>query len=369
MVISSLRAAQIVLCVGLCWFPDLHAQPAALTAVAVAPDDPRLLWTGQYDNHDPLHPRFGYPGLALTFRFRGASAGIEVATDSENSALSVLVDHGEPRLIVLSKGTNHVALASGLDDGPHTIEVIKRTETWQGVLTFSGLELPPSATLLPPPLLPRRRLMFIGDSVTCGANADANLQCKPDPARPGSDAYHAYGMELGRRLDAQVHLVCYGGRGLTRDYRGLGVAQGILNAPQFFDLSIPTDDPSARAPWSTSAWAPDAIVISLGTNDMGKQKTAPLNGADWVAEYVAFLGKVRHDYPHAEIFLTEGAISTDPILRQYVQQAAAGSRDGHVHYMAAQHYPGNGCNGHPTREQHMHIADDMEPVLREALSW
>jgi hypothetical protein len=42
-------------------------------------------------------------------------------------------------------------------------------------------------------------------------------------------------MRLARALDAQVHLVSYGGRGLLRDWQG---KTDVLNAPQFFQLTI-----------------------------------------------------------------------------------------------------------------------------------
>jgi hypothetical protein len=50
----------------------------------------------------------------------------------------------------------------------------------------------------------------------------------------------------------------------------------VLNAPQFFNYSIPADDPARRAKWIDDGWTPDAVVISLGTNDWNLQKTDPL---------------------------------------------------------------------------------------------
>ena len=198
---------------------------------------------------------------------------------------------------------------------------------------------------------------------------DNNAQCRANPLRPANDAYASYGMELGRRLDAQAHLVCYGGRGLQRDYRGLGVADGVLNAPEFVDLAIATDDASKRAAYDLAQWQPDGIVVSLGTNDFNLQKTKPVNGPAFVGAYVKLLRHLRVQYPGATILVTEGAIVTDPLLRQYVQEAVAGMKDTHVRWAKATHYPGNGCDAHPTREQHMRMADDLQPELREALEW
>jgi len=283
--------------------------------------------------------------------------------------LTLLVDHGTPTLHLLHGGSNAIDIGPAFSAGPHTVEVHKRTETWQGIITLLDIRLPNGGTLLPPPPQPTRKLMFIGDSVTCGAGIDNNDRCEKDPSLPSSNAYESYGMLLGRRLDAQTQLVCYGGRGLIRDYRGLSEKDGVLNAPQFVQLAIAIDEPSQRVPWDDSRWQPNAILVSLGTNDFNLQKTKPLDQQNWVRTYVAFVHDLRHHYPKAVIFLTEGAIVTDPLLRQMVEHTVAKVHNKKVRYVPSQHYPGNGCDGHPTRPQQMHMADDLEPALRESLGW
>src|SRR5208283_3059159 len=243
-----------------------HAQiteaTAPLPTVNITVDDPRLQLLGQIDQGNPKHPRLGYPGTGLRLRFQGSSLSLHLSTDSDKSALTVVIDHGDPALQLLRKGDQTLVLARGLEQGPHTAEVYKQTETWQGIVTLLGIELPQEGTLLSASPLPIRKLMFVGDSVTCGSGVENNSTCTSDPAHPASNAYHSYGMELGRRLDAQTHLVCYGGRGLDRDYRGFGVAENVLNAPQFLNLSIPADDAANRAPWDSNKWVPDGIVVS-----------------------------------------------------------------------------------------------------------
>ena len=332
-------------------------------------DDARFSFLGRYEAGNPKQPRFAFPGSGFEVRFSGVSLSLAIVSDSDTSALTVVIDHGDPTLKLLRKGEQVVSLATELNDGPHTVEVYKRTEAWQGVVTLLGLQVASGGRLLDPPPLPTRKLMFVGDSVTCGEGVNNNATCTPDPASPSNDAYHGYGMDLGRRLDAQVHLVCYGGRGLVRDYRGLGKSDGVLNAPEFLDLSIPSDEPANRAVWDHKKWIPDGIVVSVGTNDFNLETTVPLNGDAFVDEYLKFLKSLRGQYPNATVFATEGAIVTDPLLRRYVQDAVGRAQDSRILWVPATHYPGNGCNGHPTREQHHRIADDLEPVLRKALTW
>ena len=340
---------------------------ATLALESFAADDPRVLLLGQIDLNNPKRPRWGYPGTGLLLRFRGRSLSLQFRSDSDQSALTVVLDHGIPGLQLLKKGEQDLVLATALEAGPHTIEVYKRTETWQGIITFEGGEL--AGTLLASPTLPARKLLFVGDSVTCGAGVANNSTCTPDSALPASDPFHAFGMELGRRLDAQTRLVCYGGRGVERDYRGLGTADEVLNAPQFLDLSIASDAPAGRVTWEYRSWTPDAVFVSLGTNDFNLQKTKPLDESKYVEDYARLLMLLRSHYPNAIIFATEGAMVTDPLLRKYVQEAADRAHDAKIQWVAATHYPGNGCNAHPTSTQHLQIADDLEPVIRKELSW
>jgi len=350
---------------------SLPAQPPAATGanLTVAMDDARIVLLGQIDTTDARRPRLGYPGTGMILRLEGGALSLRLSSTTDTSALTVVIDHGAPALKMLRKGEQTLVLASGLDPGPHVAEVYKRTETWQGVVTLTSIELSAGGSLLSPVSLPARKLLFVGDSVTCGAGVDNNPKCNEEPAHPISDSYHSFGMDLGRRLDAQTHLVCYGGRGLDRDYRGLGVAEGVLNAPQLIDLSIPSDDPGSRATWDYRRWTPDAIVVSLGTNDFNLEGIRPLSEEKFVTDYAHFLKSLRAEYPGAFILTTEGAIVTDPRLRRYVQEAVAQTADARIAWVPAEHYPGNGCNAHPDAPQHLHMADDLEPVLRRVLGW
>jgi hypothetical protein len=59
----------------------------------------------------------------------------------------------------------------------------------------------------------------------------------------------------------------------------------------------------------------------------------------------------------------------DPLLRSMLQKMAAQSADPLVSYVPSQHYPGNGCDGHPTAVQHLQMTDDPEPIVRAQLGW
>jgi lysophospholipase L1-like esterase len=167
--------------------------------------------------------------------------------------------------------------------------------------------------------------------------------------------------------------VCYGGRGLVRDWQG---RSDVLTGPQLFELAVPEE--TGAAPWDHASYTPDAVFVSLGTNDFNLA-IGPLPEREvFVSACVRFVKKIRSRYPAAQVFLTEGAIVSDEsdptrpqktVLREYLAETARRLADTRVHVLPSRHYPGDAQNSHPTREQHAAMARDFEPVIRRTLGW
>lgn len=279
--------------------------------------------------------------------------------------VAIIVDHREPRIVNLPPGEGVLKVAEDLPAGEHRVQVVKRTESWQGIITVEGVTLSDGGALLDPPPLPARKLLFIGDSVTCGAGVDNYPVCMKDPARP-SNAWDSYGMVLARRLDAQAQLVCFGGRGVIRDYLG---RNDVLNAPQFFEYTIPAEAKDHPVKWTPDNWVPNGIVVSVGTNDFNLQASKPIDEARFVQVYKEFLQRIHAVYPKAAVFLTEGSIVTDPLLRTLVRRVVDETGAPWASWVPAQHYSGCELNSHPVKPQHELMADDLEPALRKRLGW
>ena len=205
--------------------------------------------------------------------------------------------------------------------------------------------------------------------MTCGENVDrAAGACRKDASH--WNAAESYGMRLARALGAEAHLVCYGGRGLTRDWQG---RTDVPNAPRFFDLALPEDGGPA---WDHAAWAPDVIVVSLGTNDFSAAAGALPEREEWVSAYVAFVRQIRARHPSAGIVLTEGAIVNDDparaartVLRACLDDAVRRLGDPRVVHAPSARHPGDACDAHPTAEEHAAMARELEPAVRALASW
>jgi quercetin dioxygenase-like cupin family protein/lysophospholipase L1-like esterase len=343
---------------------------AALTTYVPA-SDPHVAVMGRVERPEPGRIRFGYPGVTLRVRFEGSSLGMRANAETPNGSMDVFVDGSPAHVVHLRKGDSDVVLAEGLGPGAHSVDVVHRTETWMSVVNVRGFLLPPEGRLLDPAPWPRRRMLFVGDSVTCGERIDR----QPGETEPfaSSNGTLSYGMLLARALDAQCHLVCYGGRGLVRDWRG---RTDVLTGPQLFDLAV-ADEVGGPA-WDHSSYVPDVVFVSLGTNDFNLAIGRLPERDPWVSAYVAFVRAIRTRYPDAQILLTEGAIVSDAddperprktVLREYLDETARRLGDPRVRVVPSQHYPGDPSNAHPTREQHAAMARDLEPVIREVTGW
>ena len=319
--------------------------------------------------------RMGYPGVTFRFVYRGPAPVLRFTAGSPNCYFNLAVNGWDPVVIHLKEGANEVALPSGAApaDG-WLVELTRRTESWQGVVAFAGLSLPPGCALVPPPPWPERKLLFIGDSITGGEYVELFPPVWPGDATPrAANAARSYGALLGRQLKAQVQLVSCGGRGLVRDWQGK--TDGI-NAPQFFELALP-DDPAIR--WDHAQYQPDAIVICLGQNDFSSGLP---DETEYTAAYAAFIARIRAVHPRAALVLAGSPIqketpdSADRAKRDQLrrtldavvaQRHAAG--DNRIASVSLRYQPGTPANGHPVAFQHEQIAAEIIGPLQQLTGW
>lgn len=334
--------------------------------------DPRIHYLGRVAL-DEGGARFGYPGITVRLVYRGLAPTFRFRATTPHCYFNVSCNGWEPVLIRLAEGYSEFPLPSGAaPESGWTVELVRRTEAWQGIATFEGLTIAEGTELLECPALPGRRLLVIGDSVTGGEFVERMLP--ENLAEPRTaNASRSFGMLLARACSAQVHLVSYGGRGVMRDWRGL--TDGA-QAPAFFERTMP-DEPASR--WDHSRYVPDAVVIALGTNDCG----AGLPDADaFVSAYARLVARVREVYPRAAILVAESPIfgggpSSDGVrkrdfLRGALEQVVAISRDKsdtRVRLASVGWFPGTPADAHPVAFQHEQIAEQLLGPLRQLTGW
>ena len=335
------------------------AASSAFSASQVAATDSHIARMGRLAEQLDGAVRIAYPGVSLAFSFTGKTLSVDAWSSGTSSAIDVTIDGGETHRIRLGMQRATYTLLDAPTAGAHRVEIMHPNETWHGIVTLAGLAT--DGELGAPPTLPERRMLVLGDSVTCAEGVKRGTG-KLDPS--WNDARHSYGMLAAQALGAQVHLVCYGGRGLVRSWNK---RTDEHNLPDFYELAIP--DPANPVPWDHERYQPDLIVSAIGTNDF--TPGVPDREA-YVSTYVKFVRTLLRNHPRARIVLTEGAIlngANKDIMRSYIAETVTRVGDKRVRAVSSAYYPGDAADAHPTGEQHAMMARDLVPQLRQTMGW
>lgn len=335
-------------------------------ARAVPPEVAPFHVIGRVDSRDPGAPTFGWPGTELRMSFVGAGLSLVLA-DTGASHYDVAVDGGPATTLTVSGHTTTYEVAGGLAAGEHSLVVTKRTETAVGVTKLLGVTPHPGGALVPTPVPAGRRIEIVGDSITCGfgvLGADAFCSFTADTESEPL----AWGALAARQLSAVHQAIAVSGIGVLRNYDGR--TEGTM--PEVYGRSI-ANDPSSV---SDHSFAPEVVVVSLGTNDFAGGKGDP--GVAFLGTYVTFLSFLRARHAGAHIVATtspmlSGAYRTR--LRAYLESAiaervAAGDAKLTLLEIDEQDFAdGLGCGYHPGKTTQAKMAARLVAHVKSLTGW
>jgi len=326
-------------------------------AESIPATDDRITVMGRIVETNDGSARFSFPGVSFFANFEGKQLSIEAFSSSENSYLEVIVDKGEPKAIKLSNTPQVINLLSDSNSKKHSVEIIHRSETWHGVVTLSQFSSDGKFTAAPK--LPKRKMMVLGDSVTCAEAIERVEGGKKDTS--WWNPRLSYGMLTAKNLNAQVQLVCMGGRGLIRSWNG---KTDERNLSGFYQDAIPE-----LAPWNQTQYHPDVIVSAIGTNDFGMGIP---DRETYVSTYVKFVTQLLIDHKQAQIILIEGSILSGDkkaALTEYLAEVVKRVSDKRVHTASSTYYPGSFGDAHPDKVQHAAMAKDLTSQINAVMKW
>ncbi|HXR73127.1 GDSL-type esterase/lipase family protein [Actinocrinis sp.] len=290
--------------------------------------DTNIAYVGRWDTSSTVATAH-WAGAYLQTAFTGTS--VKVRTRNAVSFYAS-IDGGSYVSHAGVSGTVNLT-SRPLTAGTHTL----RVEYASGDLAFEGLVLDSGAHTVTPSV-PSGLLEFVGDSITAGAK---------DPR----GALDAYGWKTGEQLHLRHTQIARAGYCLV-------AASGCVGqATQFFET-----DSTGAVPWDFSRYQASAVIINLGTNDLGHS----VSNAQFQSAYTSFLANIRAKYPNAAIFVME------TFKQWYVSQtkAAVAARnsagDAKVYYVdttgwltSSDYVDGT----HPTARGHTIIANHLAPII------
>ncbi|MEO5943885.1 MAG: SGNH/GDSL hydrolase family protein [Ferruginibacter sp.] len=310
-----------------------------------------------------------WPGTSVTINFTGTGmSGIFKDQDTSNY-YNVIIDKNNIHEVKFDTVKKTVVLAEGLPYGKHSLQLFKRTEWDKGKTWFYGFVENTKTKLLKPAKLPKRKIEFFGNSITCGyAIYDT---AKDFPFGYYENNYATYAAITARHFNAQYHCTAKSGIGIM-------VSWFPLIMPEMYNRLDPTDSASK---WDFKKYTPDIVVINLFQNDSwivtmpGNEQfkkrfgtTAP-SPDQTIDAYRNFVQTIRSTYPKASIICMLGNMD---ITKEgspwpdYVKKAADELNDKKIFTYFA---PYKNTYGHPKVKEQSAMADGLIKFIDENVKW
>lgn len=346
--------AALMLCLNAC-------TSAPGTPLTLSASDSLIATMGRTHTNDDQSQTFGFPGVTFSTEVEGSKLSAQMQSTNGNSWIDVIVDGGAPTTLKIAQQPTEIDLFNFPTAARHRVEIVHRSENWHGNVTLKNFTLIGDG-FFAAPKLPHRKIVVLGDSVTCGEAVD-RVAGEQKNTR-WWNARDSYGMLTAKALNAQVHLVCWGGRGLIRSWNG---KTDEANLTDFYEYAVGDNNPAMK--WDHNQYQPDLIVSAIGTNDFS---SGIPDRETYVTAYVKLINKLLTNHPRAHIAITEGAIlngDKKAALIDYIREAISRVNDSRVHQVTSNNYPGDSQDAHPTKEQHAAMANDLVPQLKALMDW
>ncbi len=310
-----------------------------------------------------------WPGVSVKINFKGTNISGTFRDEDTSNYYNVIIDNDSMYELHLGVTKQTIVLANGLAYGKHSLQLFKRTEWDKGKTWFYGFNFDGENKLLKPSKLPKRKIEFFGNSITCGYAI--NDTTGDSPTGFYENNYDAYAAITARHFNARY--VCSSKSGI-----GIMVSWFPLIMPEMYNRLDPTDSTSK---WDFSKYTPDVVVINLLQNDSWivnlpdnvqfKQRfgTKAPDSNFIINAYKNFLQTIRTTYPHAQIICMLGSMDITKAGSPwpgYVNKAVSEIDDSKIFTYIA---PYKNTPGHPKIKEQQTLADGLIHFMDEHIKW
>lgn len=334
----------------------------------ISADNSAIDYMGRVDFSNPKAPKFNWPGVCVRFKFSGKSISVRLKGGRTNF-FNVFIDK---KLYVINTSADSVIrISNNLSNGVHTFELYKRTEANMGSAEFLGVYIDKTGKIMPWESETERKIMFIGNSITCGYGVEGKHKLEKFRADTENN-YNSYGPILSRAFGADYHIIAHSGLGVVRQYRDKLRFSKSPQMPHRFEYTL---DNSKYLKWDHSKWIPDIVVINLGTNDYS---TRPHPETELFKRvYENFIVRIKELYNDVYVVCVTGPMVDEP-CSTYVDEMVEDfkyvyntDRITHVN-LPIPLLNGRkdlGSDWHPSFLGHQKIARSLIPVISSIMNW
>lgn len=310
-----------------------------------------------------------WSGNSVAIHFKGTSLAAVIKEADTANYYNLIVDHQLKGKLHFDTEKKSYTLVKNLPAGAHQVALFKITEWDKGKTYFYGFELNKDEKVLAPKPLPKRKIEFYGNSITCAYGVDAPLH--DSPLGYFENNYESYAAITARHFNAQYSCISKSGIGIMLSWFPI-----IM--PEMYDRTDPTD---SNSKWDFSKYTPDVVVINLFQNDswlvnkpehpefkhrFGTKKPTE----DFIIQsYQDFVKTIRAKYPKAQIICMLGNMditrkgSTWP---SYVQKAVSNLNDKKIYTLFV---PFKESSGHPSVKEQEALAQGLIDFMTKNIKW
>lgn len=244
------------------------------------------------------------------------------------------------------------------------IQICKRTESLIGNIGFKGFTVD-DASQNKPVVVPEKKILFIGNSITCGYGNEGTNATDPFTAET-ENAYMSYAAIAARTMQAQYHLIAYSGKGIYRNWAD--TVFDVETMPKVFHKTLAFDTCNS---WNHTSYKPNLIVINLGTNDF-----SPPTGANkelYIDRFSQFLQTLTQLYPEVPIVCVNSQMLQEPQRSyqiEWIQQSIGMLPNTTIYFcqLSMQGPLGHGADWHPNIAQNKVNASELVGFCKE-IGW
>ena len=306
------------------------------------------------------------------FKASGNHCTVELKNRSQapHSFVSIEID-GEyiKRIKVEGNEFKPYKIELNTDKEFQTVAIYKATEAQNGDIIFGSVT---SKKAYPIVQKERKKIEFIGNSITCGMGVDyEEIPCETGEWFDQHNAYFAYGPRIGRILDVDYMLSSSSGIGIYRNWD----VDGPVMPDVYENRYLNTDSTQT---WDFKKFSPDLVSICLGTNDLsdgdGIHPRLPFDSEAYTKKYIEFINTVYNHYPNIQIALLSSPMlegEKAEILNKCLENIKSHFDDKKVEKSIAiytfNERLANGCSTHPDMNDHELIAKKLAPFYKNLL--
>lgn len=286
--------------------------------------------------------------------------------------MAVFIDQEEqPRYTFdIRQSDQDYILWSSDQEEEHTIRVMKLSEANFSSIAIHSLSI--DGEFLEIPENKKRKIEFIGDSITCGFG---NMPTEADRLffNNEENGWLTYGAVAARLLGMEPAMLCCSGISV-RKHEPMA-AYGILDLYEYADRIREDKSQRELTKWSFNGDGSDFVVVNLGTNDRNavNWSNGEYTQAKFEEDYLALLAMVRKYNPNAKIICALGSMDYflyDCIV-ETVSRFKAQNKDEEVYTFKFSPMmligPDVGGCMHPSKFKHDQMGRELAEFIRKVM--